>query len=71
MGNPFCPYCKQLLITRSFSPVTRFEQGVWDKIKKGLKIVSGDIIRGRSKYWFCRRCKRKWKKGGERIMRKG
>ena len=67
MGNPFCPYCRDvLLVTKTSTSV--IEKGGVEKLFGFIFGKASDRI-GMSKYWWCRKCKRHWKKGGAVIMR--
>jgi len=80
--NPICPNCYKpgkpgemndtavLLVTRSFSTVIETTQSILSRLRKALTIKEVMARGGRSKYWYCTRCKRRWKKGGEIIEKK-
>lgn len=70
MANPHCPNCGNLLVTKTMDTRVRLTQLGFRKLIEGLKITMGDYVKGRSKYWFCRKCKKRWKKGGEVIRGK-
>jgi len=79
--NPICPNCykpgkagemndtavrlvsKEMSVSRSIDSIFRRARGI-------LLSKSGDDTKGRSKYWYCKKCKGRWKKGSEALIRK-
>lgn len=75
MGNPWCPNCTAkgkpfLLVTKSMNTKDQGESLI-KKTLRGIAVVQDSpTMRGRAKFWYCKQCKRKWKKGAEQIKRK-
>lgn len=69
--NPWCPNCTEpssILITKTMS--TGYEEKQFFKRLGKLVIRSIRMMGGRAKYWYCRKCKRRWLKGSGGIMKK-
>lgn len=68
--NPVCPNCEdRLLVTRDFDIATRIEPSIV-KTLRGVMISDEVFQEGRARYWYCKKCKTKWKKGAEVIRKK-
>jgi len=65
--NPHCPNCGGLLITKSLDNRVRLTKLGVHKLLHSLKITFSDYTKGRSKYWCCKKCEKRWKKGGQII----
>jgi len=75
MGNPFCPNCTEeghatMLISRMMDVNIDVTQGFLKKAAKALIFKRNVLRKGRALFWFCRRCRRRWRKGGEIIKLK-
>lgn len=72
--NPLCPNCKakgdiRFLLSKSMS--TRIaKKSILSRAKGILLVEPKDSLSGRAKYWYCNKCKKRWKRGAEALMRK-
>ena len=79
--NPICPNCYKLgkpgkvndtavlLVTKEMS--INIDDPKFTLLRAGgFKIGATATVKGRAKYWYCTRCERRWKKGGEIIEKK-
>jgi len=72
MGNPWCPNCTEenhptLLMTRMMDVNIDVTQGFLKRVAKTLLLQKKVLRKGRALFWFCKRCRRRWRKGGEII----
>ena len=72
--RPICSNCKakgkiNFLELKSMS-INRNIDSIFRKARGILIVKSEETIKGRTKYWYCKECKNRWKQGQEVIMRK-
>jgi hypothetical protein len=72
--HPICPNCKadgkiEFLVSKSMGNVIKGDS-IWPKVKGILLMKSKTSLGGRSKYWYCNKCKKRWKIGAEVLIKK-
>lgn len=72
---PICPNCKadgeiNFLELRSMSVERASKESILQKAGSLLITRAREGLGGMSKYWYCKKCKNRWKQGAEVLMRK-
>jgi hypothetical protein len=72
--KPLCPNCKaegKIRFLETKEGNINIDNPKFRLLRAGGLKISGDtIIKGRTSFYCCKDCKRRWKRGSEVIMRK-